>query len=82
MDQRLEPICTLLVADHPTVSQTLDSPTARQLVTVQDQNSPSHSWRVVTTFNLMKLKSSMKLPEGIAEFTALTLHALLNKNKL
>ena len=51
----------------PTPTQTLDTPTARHLVTVMDPPSPSHSWRVVTSFNQTKWKSSMNPPEGTAE---------------
>ena len=46
-------------------TQTLEATTVHQLVTVMDPPSLSHSWRVVTTFSLTKLKSSMKPPEGM-----------------
>ena len=72
VDQHLEEdmISTLPATLHPVLVRTQASVTitARQLVTAMDPPSPSHSWRVVKTFNLTKWKSSMKLPEGIAEF--------------
>jgi len=49
-----------------TLTQTLDTPTARHLATDMDPLSHDHSWREVTSFNLTKSKSSIKLPEGIA----------------
>jgi len=57
----------------PTHTQTLDPPTARHLATAMDPPSHNHSWRVVTASNLTKSKSSMKLPEEIAELAVLVL---------
>jgi len=65
----------------PTRTQTLDTPTARQLVTAMDPPSHDHSWRVVTTSDLTKSKSSMKLPEEIAQLAVLVLHTLFSKIK-
>jgi len=71
MDQHLEEetIFTLPTTppQAPILPQTLDTPTARHLATPLDPPSHNHSWRVVTTFDLTKSKSSMKLPEGIVE---------------
>ena len=71
VDQHLEEdtIFTLPTTLHqtPTHSQTLDTPTARHLATAMDPPSQDHSLRVVTTSDLTKSKSSMKLPEEIAE---------------
>ena len=53
----------------PTHTQTLDPPTALHLATAIHP----HSWRVVTTSDLTKSKSSMKLPEEIAELAVLVL---------
>ncbi len=84
MGQHLEKIFALLTTPHRTIIhiQTLDTCTARHLVTAGDPPSPCHSWRVVSTSNLTKWKFSIKLPEGIEEFGLLALHALHNKNKL
>jgi hypothetical protein len=46
-----------------------------------DPPSQNHSWRVVATFDLTKSKSSMKLPEGIAELGVLVLHTLFSEVK-
>ena len=71
VDQHLEEdmIFTLLTTLHqtPTQNQALDTHTARHLATAMDPLSHNHSWRVVTTSDLTKSKSSMKLPEEIAE---------------
>jgi len=63
---------------HQTIihTHTLDTPTARHLATAMDPPSQNHFWRVVTTSDLTKSKSSMKLPEEIAELTVLVLHTL------
>ena len=83
LDQDLETILTLPTTLHqtPTHSQTLDTPTARHLATAMDPPSHNHSWRVVTTSDLTKSKSSMKLPEGITEFGVLVLHTLFSTIK-
>ena len=85
MDQYLEEdtIFTLPTTLHqtPTHKQTLDTPTARHLATDMDPSSHNHSWRVVTTSDLTKSKSSMKLPEEIAELEVLVLHTLFSKIK-
>ena len=70
MDQHLETdsIFTLQTTLHqtPTHTQTLDTPTARQLATAINPPSRDHSWRVVTTASdLTKSKSSMNLREEI-----------------
>ena len=82
MDQHLEEdtILKLPTTLHqtPTQSQTLDTPTARHLATAMDPPSHNHSWRVVTTSDLTKSKSSMKLPEEITEFGVLFLHTLFS----
>ena len=71
MDQHLEmdTIFTLPATPHqaPTLTQTLDGAIAHHLATAMDPPSHTHSWRVVTTSDLTKSKSSMKLPERIAE---------------
>ena len=71
MDQHLEEdtLFTLQATLHqtPTHTQTLDGPTVRHLATAMDPPSQNHSWRVVTTSDLTKSKSFMKLPEGITE---------------
>jgi len=54
-----------------TLTQTLDTPTAHHLATDMDPLSHDHSWRVVTTSNLTKSKSFMKLPKGIASLVVL-----------
>jgi len=81
MDQDLEEdtIFALPTALHqtPNHTQTLATPTARHLATAMDLPSHDHSWRVVTTSDLTKSKSSMKLPEEIAKFAVLVLHTLL-----
>ena len=82
MDQHLEEhtIFTLQTTLHqtPTHTQALDIPTARHLATAMDPLSHNHSWRVVTTSDLTKSKSSTKLPEGITEFGVLVLHTLFS----
>ena len=65
----------------PTHTQTLDTPTARHLATAISPPSHDHSWRVVTTSDLTKSKSSMKLPEEITEFGVLVLHTLFSTIK-
>ena len=63
MDPHLEEetIFTLPTTPQQTqiLTQTLDTPTAHQLATAA--HSPNHSWREVTSFNLMRSKCSMKL---------------------
>ena len=85
MDQHLEEdtIFTLQTTLHqtPTHTQTLVTPTARQLATAIDPPSQNHSWRVVCTSDLTKLKSSMNLPEEITEFGVLVLHTLFSTIK-
>ena len=85
MDQYLETdtIFTLPTTLHqtPTHTQTLDTPTARQLATAIYPPSHDHSWRVVTTSDLTKSRSSMKLPEEITELGVLVLHTLLSTIK-
>jgi len=85
MDQHLEEdtIFALSTTLHqaPAHNQTLDSPTARHLATAMDPPSHDHSWRVVLTSDLTKSKSSMKLPEEIAELAVLVLNNLLSKIK-
>jgi len=85
MDQHLEQdtIFTLPTTLHqtPTRTQTLDVSTARHLATAMDPPSHNHSWRAVTPSDLTKSKSSMKLPEEIAELGVLVLHTLFNKIK-
>ena len=86
MDQHLEEdtIFKLPTTLHqtPTHTQTLETPTARHLATAMDPTSHDHSWRVVlTTSDLTKSKSSMKLPEGITEFGVLVLHTLFSTIK-
>ena len=82
MDQHLEEdtILTFTTTLHqtPTRTQALDTPTARTLATAMDPPSHNHSWRVVTTSDLTKSKSSMKLPEEITEFGVLFLHTLFS----
>ena len=67
MDPHLveETIFTLPATRHPAQvpSQTLDSRTAHQLVTVMAAPSPDHSWQEATIFNLMRLKYFMKILE-------------------
>jgi len=86
MDQHLEEdtIFTLPTTLHqgPAHTQTLDTPTARHLATAMDPPSHNHSWRVVTTSDLTRSKSSMKLPEEIAQLAVLFLHTLFSKIKL
>ena len=83
MDQHLEEdtIFTLPTTLHQTPNQTqnLDTSTARQLATAMDLPSHDHSWRVVTTSDLTKSKSFMKLPEEIAKPAVLVLHTLFSK---
>ena len=85
MDHHLEEetIFTLPTTPHqaPAHTQTLDGPTARHLATAMDPPLHDHSWRVVTTSDLTKSKSSMKLPEEIAELGVLVLHTLFSKIK-
>jgi len=85
MDQHLEEDSMLALAatphQTPTHTHTLDTPTARQLATAMDRPSHNHSWRVVTTSDLTKSKSFMKLPEEIAELAVLVLHTLFSKIK-
>jgi len=85
MDQHLEvdTIFALPTTLHqtPTHTQTLETPTARHLATAIDPPSHDHSWRVVTTSDLTKSKSSMKLPEEIVQLAVLALHTLLSKIK-
>ena len=85
MDQHLEEdtIFTLptTLRQTPTYSQTLDTPTAHHLVTAMDPPSHNHSWRVVSTSDLTKSKSFMKLPEEIAELAVLVLHTLYRATK-
>ena len=86
MDQHLDldTIFTLPTTLHQTPTHTLqalDTPTARQLATAMDPPSQNHSWRVVTTSDLTKSKSFMKLPEEIAELAVLVLHTLFSKIK-
>ena len=65
MDPHLveDTIFTLPVMLHPTqiLTQTLDTRTAHQLVTVMAAPSLDHSWQELTTLNLMKSKFFMKL---------------------
>ena len=65
----------------PTHTQTLDTPTAHHLATAMDPPLHNHSWRVVTNSDLTKSKSSMKLPEEIAELAVLVLHILYRTTK-
>ena len=85
MDQHLEEhtIFTLQTTLHqtPTHTQTLDTPTARHLATATIPPSQNHSWQVVTTSDLTKSKSSMKLPEEIKKFGVLVLHTLFSTIK-
>ena len=85
MDQHLEEdtIFTLPTTLHqtPTHTQTLITTTVRHLATAMDPLSLNHSWRVVTTSDLTKSKSFMKLPEEIAELAVLVLHTLFSKIK-
>ena len=84
MDQYLEgdPILTFLMTPHPALSplQTLDTPTAHQKATIMDPPSPGHSWRVISTSNLMRWRYSMKPPEGVEEFGVSAIHTLHDKN--
>ena len=86
MDQHLDQgmIFTLPTMLHQTPIHTLealDGPTARHLATAMDPPSHDHSWRVVTTSDLTKSKSSMKLPEEITEFGVLVLRTLFSTIK-
>ena len=85
MDQHLEEdtIFTLQTTLHqtPTHTQTLDMTTVRHPATAMDPPFHNHSWRVVTTSDLTKSKSSMKLPEEITEFGVLVLHTLFSTIK-
>ena len=84
MDQHLEDtILKLPTTLHqtPIHTQTLDTPTVRQLATAIVPPSHNHSWRVVTTSDLTNSKSFMKLPEEIAEIAVLVLHTLYRTTK-
>ena len=85
VDQHLEEdtIFTLLTTLHqaPAQTQTLDTPTARHLATAMDHPSHNHSWRVVPASDLTKWKSSMKLPEEIAELAVLVFSHPVQKNE-
>ena len=85
MDQHLEDtIFTLPTTLHQALAhtQTLDTPTARHLATAIHPYSHDHSWRVqLTTSDLTKSKSSMKLPEKNTELEFLALHTLFSKIK-
>ena len=85
MDQHLEEetILKLPTTLHqtPTQTQTLDTPTAHHRVTAINPPSHGRSWRVITTSDLTKSKSSMKLPEEITELGVLVLHTLLSTIK-
>ena len=82
MDQHLEEdtILTFATTLHqtPTHCQTLDMTTVRHLATAMDPPSHNHSWRVVTTSDLTKSKSSIKLPEEITKLGILVLHTLFS----
>ena len=84
MDQYLEEdtIFTLPTTLHqtPTHKQTLGTPTAC-LATAMDPPSHNHSWRVVTSSDLTKSKSSMKLPEEITKLGDLFVHTLFSTIK-
>ena len=71
MDQHLEEDTTFTLPttlyQTPTHTQTLATPTPRQLATAMDPPSHDHSWPIVTTSDLTKSKCSMKLPEEIVE---------------
>ena len=77
VDQHLvqDTILTLPATLHqaPAHTQTLEAPTARHLATAMDPPCHDHSWRVVTTSDLTKSKSSMKLPEEIVQLAVLVL---------
>ena len=77
-------IFTLLTTLRRTLiqTQTLDTPTVHQLATGFNPPSPGHSWRVVSTSNLTRWKSSMKPPKEIEEFGVSAIHTLYDKNKL
>ena len=83
MDQDLEPIFSLPTTLHQTTShsQNLELSTARHLATALDPPSQNHSWREVTTSDLTKWKSSMKLPEETARLAVLVLHTLHRTTK-
>jgi len=85
MDQHLEDTIfafTTTLHQTPTHTQTLDTPTVRHPATAMDHPSHDHSWRaVISTSDLTKSKSSMKLPEEIAELAVLVLHTLFSKIK-
>ena len=83
MDQHLEEdtIFTLPTTLYQTPTRTLqalDGPTAHHLATAVDPPSQNHSWRVVTTSDPTKSKSSTKLPE---EFGVIVLHTLFSTIK-
>ena len=79
----MDTIFTLPTTLHqtPTHTQSLDTPRARHLATAMDPPSHNYFWRVVATSDLTKSKSSMKLPEEIAELAVLVLHTLFSKSK-
>ena len=85
MDQHLETdtIFTLQTTLHqtPTHTHTLEAATTRHVATALDPPLQDHSWRVVTNSDLTKSKSSMKLPEEIAELAVLVLHTLYRTAK-
>jgi len=85
MDQHLEEdtILALTTTLHqtPTHTQTLDPPTACRLATGIHLPFRNHSWPVVSTSDLTKSKSSMKLPEEIAQLAVLVLNTLFSKIK-
>jgi len=70
-----------MLQQTPNHTQTLDTTTARHLATAMDPPSHNHWWREANTFDLTKLKSSMKLPEEIAKLEDLVLHALFRTTK-
>ena len=76
-------IFTLPTTLHQTLThtQTLDTPTACHLATAMGPPSHNHSWLVVTTSDLTKSKSSMKLLEEIVKLGILSLHTLFSKIK-
>jgi len=85
VDHHLEtdPILKLATTLHqtPNHTQTLETTTACHLATALDPPSHNHSWRVVSTSDLTKWKSSMKLPEETAELAVLVLHTLHRTTK-
>jgi len=85
MDQHLDmdTILRLPTTLHqtPIHTQTLEPPTARHLATAMHPPSHDHSWRVVTTSDQTKSKSSMKPPEEMAELAVLVLRTLYRTSK-